>query len=147
MKLGLLSACMPDRSLDDVAAWAGSHGFDTLELAAWPRLGDRPFVACHIAGDGLTGPRWQGRRKRSSATGWASRRSRSTTTTCIRIPARGRRSTTTCVACVDVAEALGGVPVGTFIGRDVSKSVAENLREAEHVFPPLVDTPASAACG
>ena len=52
MKLGLLSACMPDRSLDEVAGWAGTHGFDTLELAAWPRLGDRPFVACHIAGDG-----------------------------------------------------------------------------------------------
>jgi sugar phosphate isomerase/epimerase len=31
------------------------------------------------------------------------------------------------------------VPVGTFIGRDPAKSVADNLREAERVFPPLVD--------
>ena len=30
-------------------------------------------------------------------------------------------------------------PVGTFIGRDPGRSVAENLREAERVFPPLVD--------
>ncbi len=30
-------------------------------------------------------------------------------------------------------------PVGTFVGRDNSLSVAENLREAERVFPPLVD--------
>ena len=51
MKLGLLSACMPERSLEEVAAWAGEHGFEALELAAWPRLGDRPFVARHVAAD------------------------------------------------------------------------------------------------
>ena len=42
-------------------------------------------------------------------------------------------------ACIDAAAALGGVPVGTFIGRDPGRSVAENLREAERIFPPLVD--------
>jgi sugar phosphate isomerase/epimerase len=42
-------------------------------------------------------------------------------------------------ACVDAAAALGRVPVGTFVGRDNSLSVAENLREAERVFPPLVE--------
>ena len=31
------------------------------------------------------------------------------------------------------------MPVGTFIGRDPGRSVAENLREAERVFPPLVE--------
>ena len=31
------------------------------------------------------------------------------------------------------------MPVGTFIGRDPGRSAAENLREAERVFPPLVD--------
>ena len=42
-------------------------------------------------------------------------------------------------ACIDAAAALGGVPVGTFIGRDNSLSVADNLREAERVLPPLVE--------
>ena len=42
-------------------------------------------------------------------------------------------------ACIDAAAALGGVPVGTFIGRDPARSVADNLREAERIFPPLVD--------
>ena len=51
MKLGMLSACMPERELEAVAAWAGAHGYDALELAAWPRLGDRPFVARHLAAD------------------------------------------------------------------------------------------------
>jgi sugar phosphate isomerase/epimerase len=65
MKLGLLTSSMPERSLEDIAAWAG--------------------------------------------------------------------------ACIDAAAALGGVHVGTFIGRDPGRSVAENLREAERVFPPLVE--------
>ena len=27
MKLGFLSACMPERSLEEVARWAGAHGY------------------------------------------------------------------------------------------------------------------------
>ncbi len=46
---------MPERSLEDIAAWAGANGFETLELAAWPGEGDRPFVARHIAADGFDG--------------------------------------------------------------------------------------------
>ena len=26
MKLGFLTSCMPERSLEDIAAWAGAHG-------------------------------------------------------------------------------------------------------------------------
>ena len=51
MRLGFLSACMPERSLEDVARWAGENGYEALELAAWPRLGDRPFTASHVAAD------------------------------------------------------------------------------------------------
>ena len=55
MKLGFLTACMPERSLEDIAAWAGANGFDALELAAWPGAGNRPFVARHIAADAFDG--------------------------------------------------------------------------------------------
>ncbi len=51
MKLGFLSACMPERSLEDIAAWAAANGYEALELAAWPGLGDRPFTASHVAAD------------------------------------------------------------------------------------------------
>ena len=51
MKLGFLRACMPERSLEEIAAWAGANGYEALELAAWPRLGDRPFTASHVAAD------------------------------------------------------------------------------------------------
>ena len=54
MKLGFLTACMPNRSLAAVASWAAEHGFDALEVAAWPDLGDRPFTATHLLVDGFT---------------------------------------------------------------------------------------------
>ena len=48
MKLGFLTACMPERSLEEIAAWAAANGYEALELAAWPHLGDRPFTASHV---------------------------------------------------------------------------------------------------
>ena len=41
MKLGFLTACLPDRSLPEIAAWAAGNGFEALEVAAWPDLGAR----------------------------------------------------------------------------------------------------------
>ena len=41
--------------------------------------------------------------------------------------------------CIDAASLLGCPTVGTFVGRDPTRSVADNLRDAEAVFGPLVD--------
>jgi sugar phosphate isomerase/epimerase len=43
------------------------------------------------------------------------------------------------LACIDAAALLGSPTVGTFIGRDPSKTVRQNLHEAEEVFAPLVE--------
>ena len=37
MKLGFLTAPFPETSLLDVADWAGSAGFEVLEVACWPK--------------------------------------------------------------------------------------------------------------
>ena len=42
MKLGFLTACLPDRSLDDIAAWASKTGFEALEVAVLARAGQPP---------------------------------------------------------------------------------------------------------
>ena len=39
MKLGLLTAPFPRRSLKQVAEWAASEGFEMLEVACWPAAG------------------------------------------------------------------------------------------------------------
>jgi sugar phosphate isomerase/epimerase len=37
MRLGFLTAPLPDTPLGDIAAWAGANGFESLEIACWPR--------------------------------------------------------------------------------------------------------------
>ena len=37
MKLGFLTAPFPDTPLMEVADWAASVGFETLEIACWPK--------------------------------------------------------------------------------------------------------------
>ncbi|HEX7225300.1 MAG TPA: sugar phosphate isomerase/epimerase [Candidatus Limnocylindria bacterium] len=37
MKLGFLTAPLPETPLGEVAAWAGENGFESLEIACWPR--------------------------------------------------------------------------------------------------------------
>lgn len=37
MKLGILTAPFADAALNDVADWAGSVGFEALEIACWPK--------------------------------------------------------------------------------------------------------------
>ena len=64
MRLGFLTACMPDRSLEEIAAWAAEHRFEALEVAAWPALGDRPFTATHID---VAEPQRPGRRRASAS--------------------------------------------------------------------------------
>jgi sugar phosphate isomerase/epimerase len=48
MELGLFTACMPQRSLSEVAEWAAAEGFAALEVAMWPRGYAGPFTASHI---------------------------------------------------------------------------------------------------
>ena len=36
MKLGFLTAPLPEMALGDIAEWAGANGFESLEIACWP---------------------------------------------------------------------------------------------------------------
>src|SRR6476469_9416008 len=37
MKLGFMTACFPDLTLEELVPWASSQGFGMLELAVWPQ--------------------------------------------------------------------------------------------------------------
>ena len=141
MKLGFLTSCMPERSLEEIAAWAGANGYEALELAAWPHLGDRPFTASHVRADGEGTPAREAARVRGilDAHGLAVSALAYYDNNLSPDPAEREGYHGHLRACIDVAAELGGVPVGTFVGRDPGRTVAENLREAERVFPPLVD--------
>jgi sugar phosphate isomerase/epimerase len=139
MKLGLLTACMPERSLEQIAAWAGAHGYEALELAAWPTIGERPFTASHIAADAFDDAEAERVRSALDANGLTLSALAYYDNNLDPDPDARAANHTHVRACIDAAAALGGVPVGTFVGRDPGLSVADNLREAERVLPPLVD--------
>lgn len=139
MKLGFLTACLPDRSLGDIAEWAAAQHFEALEVAAWPDLGARPFTATHLDARGFSGEQAEQVQ--------ALFRKHDLTLSSLAYydnnlhPDPDERAAVNehVLALIDAAALLGCPTVGTFVGRDPGKSVADNLREAERVFAPLVD--------
>jgi sugar phosphate isomerase/epimerase len=139
VKLGFLTACLPDRSLEEIAAWAAAEGYAALEVAAWPALGDRPFTATHLDVDGFDA----GGAERVAALfdqHGLMLSSLAYYDNNLHPDPDERSAVNEHVArCIDAAALLGVPTVGTFVGRDPQLSVADNLREAEKLFAPLVD--------
>ncbi len=139
MKLGLLTASLPQLSLESIAEWAGGQGLQALEVAAWPSIGDRPFTASHLAVERFDSTE-------ADRVNELFARHELTLSSVAYYdnnlhPAQDERKAVNehVAACIDAAALLGCPTVGTFIGRDPTKSVAENLREAERIFAPLVE--------
>lgn len=44
MKLGFLTACLPESDLSDIAHWAADQGFEALEVTGWPSTDDRNHI-------------------------------------------------------------------------------------------------------
>lgn len=139
MKLGLLTACLPEWPLERIAEWAGGNGYEALELAAWPSLGDRPFTASHLRADRFDAAE-ANRVRAALAENDLELSALAYYDNNLHPNLDQREANHTHVrACIDAAAELGGVPVGTFVGRDPTRTVSENLRAAEEIFPPLVD--------
>lgn len=139
MKLGFLTACLPDEPLDQIAAWAAAEGFEALEIAAWPDLGDRPFVASHLPVDGFDERAAESVLAMMDGHGLAISSLAYYDNPLHPDPAEREAVHAHLRHCIDAARLLGCPTVGTFVGRDPRRTVAENLREAEAIFPPLVE--------
>ena len=48
MKIGFLTACLPNIEFEKLVSWSSKQGFKTLELAAWPVESDRDYQARQI---------------------------------------------------------------------------------------------------
>lgn len=139
MKLGMFTACLPGLGLEEVADYAAGAGYQTLEVAVWPGTGGRSFQAAHIpvadCGPATAEEVRQLMASRGleiSALGYYENNLH---------PDPGRRAEirTHLKHAVDAAAMLGVAYVGTFVGRDWTRPVAENLREAERILPELVE--------
>ncbi len=138
MRLGLLTACLPTTPLAEVASWAAGAGYRALEVAAWPDRPGRDWEASHLD-VGSFGPAearqvtelFEEHDLELSAVAYYENNLHAD-------PATREATQQHLRACIDAAHLLGCGLVGTFVGRDVTATVDENLRLAEKALPPLV---------
>jgi sugar phosphate isomerase/epimerase len=139
MKLGFLTACLPRRTLAQLCEWAAAEGYEALEVAAWPALGDRPFTATHLAVERFGDADADATRELFAKHGLELSSLAFYDNNLHPDGAERAAINEHVLRCIDAAALLGCPTVGTFVGRDPTQSVADNLREAEGVFRPLVD--------
>jgi sugar phosphate isomerase/epimerase len=138
VKLGLLTACLPTTPLDEVASWAAGEGFQALEVAAWPDRPGRDWEASHLDVEGFGDADARQVTELFDQHGLALSAVAYYENNLHADPSTREATHVHLRACIDAAERLGCGLVGTFVGRDVTLTVDENLRLAENVLPPLV---------
>ncbi|MFI6582671.1 sugar phosphate isomerase/epimerase family protein [Embleya sp. NPDC050493] len=137
MKLGLLTAALGRMSLEQVAAWAPQAGYEALEVAAWPVGSEHVHQAAHLDVVGFTAD--DAARVRDLMDGHGLTISAVTYCGNNLHHDRGERDRVHqhLRACVDAAATLDVRHVTTFIGRDITLPVADNLVQAERHLAPL----------
>jgi sugar phosphate isomerase/epimerase len=139
VRLGLLTACLPGTPLEEIAGWAGAHGYAALEIAAWPRRPGRDWEATHLDVEHF------GERDAVNVRELLDREGLDISAVAyyennLHVDESVREATHEHLRlCIDAAQLLGCGLVGTFVGRDISCTVVENMRLAETVLPPLVE--------
>jgi sugar phosphate isomerase/epimerase len=138
MYLGFLTVCLGGIPFREKAEWAANNGFKALEVACWPRKNDRDYSASDIDVANLT-------QKEADE---------------IKACIKGLGLTISSLAyydnnlhcnlekrafinnhlkkCIDAAVMLDVPAVGTFIGRNINKTISENFDEFEEVFSKIV---------
>jgi sugar phosphate isomerase/epimerase len=139
MKLGMLTACLPGWDLARIAEFASEQGYERLEVAVWPETGGRDFEAAHLPVATLTDEDVQATRALLDRTGLEISALAYYENNLHQDPARRQEVHTHLKHAVDAAARLGVPYVGTFIGRDNTKSVRENMAEGDRVLPELLD--------
>ena len=140
MKLGLMSAALPQMSLAQLAEWASTNGFDMLELACWPvSKAERRYAGVtHIDVATLTKSKASSIRNlmrkhglEISALGYYPNP--------LHPDAPHRTMVIEHLKKVIVAAEMIGVSiVGAFVGRDKDKTLEANFDAFAAVWPPII---------
>ncbi len=139
MKLGMFTACLPMWSLEKVAEYASGQGYQCLEVASWPKVEGRPFQSAHLDVAHWTGADVESTKALLERTGLEISSLAYYDNNLIGDLTRREEVRAHVKHVIDAAQSLNIGYIGTFLGRDVTKSVPENMREAERIFPELVD--------
>lgn len=141
MRLGFLTAALPGLSLEACADWGANNGFEMIEIACWPagEGKERRYAGVsHIDVDTLDDAGAQQIREMLSKRGLAIS-SLAYYPNNLHPDQDHRERVNEHLRKVIVAAQRLGVPiVGTFVGRDQTKSVPENFVTFREVWPSLV---------
>lgn len=139
MKLGLMTAAFPRLSFDELATWSAANGYEMLEVACWPSADGeqrRYSGVCHLDvarldADHVASVLETTGLELSSLAYYPNNLHPD--------PEERGAANAHLRRVIDAAVALGVPIVGTFVGRDRWKTVAQNLDEFRVVWPSLVD--------
>ncbi len=138
MKLGFLTVCLGNIPLKEKAKWASETGFQSLEIACWPRENDRDYSASDIDVANLTQAQANEIKAYMREYGLDISSLAYYDNNLDRDPVKRTFVNNHVKKCIDAAVMLGTDMVGTFIGRNIDKSIADNFDEFEEVFSDLV---------
>jgi len=140
MKLGFFTAALPGSTLEQAAKWGAESGFQAIEIACWPfeKAARRYAGVTHINVAELEKAQAKDIRKMLDAHGL--------TVSSLGYypnplhPEAEHRETVIghLKKVVEAAEMLEVPIVGTFIGKDKSKTVPQNLEDFAKIWPPIV---------
>ncbi len=140
MKLGFLTAALPDNTLEEAARWGADSGFQAIEIACWPyeKAARRYAGVTHIDVVNLTASKAHEIRNMLAGYGL-------TISSLAYYPnplhpdADHRETVINHLKRVIAAAAMLEVPVvGTFTGKDKNKTVPQNLEDFARIWPPIV---------
>jgi sugar phosphate isomerase/epimerase len=140
MKLGLMSAALPHLSLAELAAWAAGNGYEMLELACWPpSSAERRYAGVtHIDVTTLTAAQAGDIRHLLDDHGLAISSLAYYPNPLHPDPTHRAEVIGHLEKVIQAAELLQVPIVGTFVGRDQTRTVEANFDEFAKVWPPLV---------
>ena len=138
MYLGYLTSCLPTTPLEDKVKFAKEQGFKALEVAVWPRENERDYASSDIDVANLTQEEADRIKKMMDDNGLEITSLAYYDNNLDVDPEKRAFYNEHTRRVIDAAEMLGVPTVGTFVGRNIDKSLADNFDEFEEVFTELV---------
>jgi len=140
MKLGFFTAALPNNTLEQAAKWGAESGFQAIEIACWPleKAARRYAGVTHITVTELN--KTQAKEIRRMLDGYGLTISSLGYYPNPLHPEADHRETVIAhlKKVIKAAAMLEVSVVGTFIGKDKSKTVPQNLEDYAKVWPPIV---------
>ena len=138
MKIGFLTACLPQLSLEELVQWAAQNHFDALELAAWPQESDRDYQARQIDAAAFTEDEAKRVRDLFAKHGLEISGMAYYDNNLHPDPEKRRYYINHLKKVIDTARLLDVRLVGTFVGSRPDRTPGENIKEIGTVFRDLV---------